>query len=159
MSAAKAAQKVEFDRRHRVTVPDWSVGEKVWLEQGLPRAKSPSVLIHKRYGAVPFYITKIVQRPPPLSTQGNQCASVGDAPIATAYQLVNSKTGKALRYLVPSKRLKKCYETTRLDQLCPSAPNRDLPADSTGTAENSIQSSAQVPETSKQLPSTMQQRE
>jgi hypothetical protein len=65
---------------------------------GQPRAKSPSALTHRRYGAVLFYITKIMQRPSPVNTQGDSYASVGDTPIAAAYQLVNSKTSKPLKY-------------------------------------------------------------
>jgi hypothetical protein len=36
--------------------------------------------------------------------------------VAPAYQLCNAKTGKTLKYLVPSRRLKRCYDRTQLDE-------------------------------------------
>lgn len=77
LSVAKVAQKVESDKWYKSLYKTGLSGIQVWSEQG-----QPSVQTHNRYCAVPFYITKIVHRPPRLETPGDQSASVGEAPIA-----------------------------------------------------------------------------
>ena len=122
---ARAAQKSAFDKRNKVVSPDWKVGEKVWLQSSAPKARSDSILTHKKFGSTPYFITKVVERPTSADQSNETYASLNATPMAPSYQLANCKTGKVLRYLVPSKRLKRCYDKSQISKLCPSDEQQD----------------------------------
>ena len=90
------------------------------LERGTPLPRSDQVLTHKRFGEALYYITRIVDRQSThVPTDDNPYPSLDQTEIGRAYQLTNAKTGKMLKHLVPSKRLKKFFDRTTFDQLHP----------------------------------------
>jgi len=104
---ARTQQKTGFDLRNRVTQPDWLVGDNVLLEQGTPLPRSNKVLTHKRFGETLYYITKIVDRQSThVPSDDHPYPRLDQTEIGPAYQLTNATTGKILKHLVPSKRLK-----------------------------------------------------
>jgi hypothetical protein len=113
---SRSQQKASFDKRNHVSAPDWQEGDKVWLERTQPRARSDNILTHKRYGDTPWFITKIVTRPATPNQNADMYSDMQNTDVAPAYQLCNAKTGKTLKYLVPSRRLKRCYDRTQLDE-------------------------------------------
>jgi hypothetical protein len=122
---ARTQQKAGFDQRNRVTQPDWTVGETVFLERGTPLPRSNQVLTHKRFGESLYYITKIVDRQSThVPSDDNPYPSLNQTEIGPAYQLTNAKTGKILRHLVPSKRLKKYFDRVDFDKIHPPLPGQ-----------------------------------
>lgn len=106
--------------------PDWQLGDKVWLERTQPRALSDQILTHKRYGDSPWFITKIVARAVSPNRNANEYSDRQNTDVAPAYQLCNAKTGKTLKYLVPSRRLIRCYDREHSDMQFPPLSG-DLP--------------------------------
>ena len=100
----------------------WKVGDLVWLERKQPRPNSNRVLSHRRFGDAPYYITKIVERQESPKPDDCLYASLAHSKIAPAYQLADSRSGKLLKYLVSSRRLKRCYNKEQLNKLCPPLP-------------------------------------
>jgi len=98
VAESKETMKRDYDKRHHVQPPPFTVGCKVWLQQHI-KGHSASVLTHRNFGG-PFYITEIVQPP--------------DGSIGPAYRLVNTLTGKPHAALVPSYRLKACDDRKSL---------------------------------------------
>ena len=86
----KAQMKSAYDKRHNVVEPQWSVGDNVLILDKKVPVGSPSVLTYPQYHG-PFYISDVVQ-------QGS---------IGTAYRLINVDTGKVVKNLVGTDRLKK----------------------------------------------------
>ena len=141
---SRGLQKVSFDKRNHVSTPTWQVGDIVWLERTQPKAGSDQILTHRKYGSEPWYITKVVQRND-STLDGDNSDGYSDplkSPIGTAYQLCNSKTGKTLKYLVPSRRLKRCHDRQELNKQFP--PFTGSYEKNAGTG---ITSNAQVPST------------
>jgi hypothetical protein len=119
LEKARGQQKTAFDKRNKVTEPQWKVGDRVFLERACPKAGSGTVLTHKRYGQNEYFITGIVERNASFNEQDGNFPSLKQTAIAKAYQLTDAKTGKALRYLVPSRRLKRYQDRSELDKLYP----------------------------------------
>jgi hypothetical protein len=120
---ARTQQKAGFDQRNRVTQPDWTVGETVLLERGTPLPRSDQVLTHKRFGETLYYITKIVDRQSThVPSDDNPYPRLDQTEVGPAYQLTNAKTGKILKHLVPSKRLKKFHDRAQFNQIHPPLP-------------------------------------
>ena len=130
---ARGQQKAMFDKRHHVKSPDWTVGDRVWLERANPKPRSDQILTHKRFGSGPWFISKIVQREASTDVDVNAFPSLNDTAIGPAYQLVHCHTGKVIKNLVPSRRLKRCNDRSKLDPIYPP-----LRSPETATAETSI---------------------
>jgi hypothetical protein len=135
---ARAQQKASFDRRNRVSTPSWKVGDLVYLEKLNPPPGSNKVLTHRKFVG-PYFITKLVQRPaaPPSSLDPYPLLSQTEVPVA--YELTHAQTGKVLKSLVPSKRLKKCFDKTHMNKIWPPLTPPRVPS-----TQNDQSSSAQT---------------
>ena len=151
---ARTQQKAGFDKRNRVRQPDWTVGETVMLERGTPLPRSDHVLTHKRFGDALYYITKIVDRQSThVPSDDSPYPSLDQTEIGPAYQLTNAKTGKILKNLVPSKRLKRFHDRATFDQLHPPLSsngehNTQLHADTLRRVTSTPTAAASTPTTS-----------
>ena len=94
----KVDDKMRYDRAHHVAEPAWKIGDYVLLKEDSVRSRSAQVITKPRFIG-PFVVQNIVR---------------GSPQIGAAYQLVDEKTGKVLRNLVTSDRLKK-FEVDRQD--------------------------------------------
>jgi hypothetical protein len=117
---SKEQQKQQFDRANRVVTPTFHEGQKVWLENLRPRPKSNSVLTHRRFGKDLFMIVKVVTRPSTFTPSADKAyPSLDQTQLPAAYQIVNTRSGKLVRGLVPSRRLKAYVSRNDFDQLHP----------------------------------------
>ena len=97
----KLEDKKQYDRKNAVVMPTYTVRDKVLLYDNRIRPHSDRVLIHRNYELGPFYIAQLVQ---------------GKDDIGLTYKLIDVKTGKSFRRLVPADRLKP-YTADRTDLL------------------------------------------
>ena len=118
------------------------------LERKQPRPNSNRVLSHRRFGDTPYYITKIVERQESPKPDDCLYASLAHSEIAPAYQLADSRTGKLLKYLVSSRRLKRCYDKEQLNKLYPPLP---MPRAGNSVQPTTQGSSEQTPAVSPQV--------
>ena len=119
LTLAREREKAEFDKRNRVATPDWKVGDIVYLERCAPKPRSDRVLTHHKFGQGKHYITKIVERQSSHQpTEDNPFPALHETSIGPAYQLTTA-SGKILKNLVPSKRLKRFYDRTEFDKKHP----------------------------------------
>jgi len=80
----------------------------VLLHAGAPRAHSDQVLTHIRFGTKRFYTTRIVERQGTfVRDDDNPYPTLDQTPIAPAYELTDTQTGRTLRHLVSADRMKK----------------------------------------------------
>ena len=124
---ARAQQKASFDKRNRVSTPSWKVGDLVYLEKLNPPPGSNKVLTHRKFVG-PYFITKLVQRPasPPSNQDPYPLLSQTEVPLA--YELTHAQTGKVLKSLVPSKRLKKCFDKAHMNKIWPPLTPPTVPS-------------------------------
>jgi transposase InsO family protein len=113
---AHEIQKRAFDKQSGVREPNFQEGERVYLLYPNPRAHSESVLTHKQYKG-PFFITKVCQRESTVAK--DDYPTLRTAAMGKAYQLTSCETGKVLRALVPSSRLKRCVDRSTFDKVHP----------------------------------------
>jgi len=92
----KIDDKKRYDRAHKVADPQWNIGDYVLLKDDTVQRGSAQV-ITKQHFVGPCVVRNLVH---------------GRKGIGVAYQLVDENTGKALRNLVMSDRLKK-FEVDR----------------------------------------------
>jgi hypothetical protein len=126
LQEASAQQKASFDKRHHVTTPSWKVGDLVYSEKLNPPPASNKVLTHQKFVG-PYFIIKLVQRQATTPTSDEHFPLLSQTEIPTAYELTHAQTGKILKSLVPSRRLKRCYDKTLLNQRWPPlAPDQTV---------------------------------
>jgi len=92
----KEDDRKSYDRAHNVAPPKWQINDRVWLLDDTIRPGASKIVTRQRFTGR-FIIKNVVK---------------GQDSIGTAYQLINEKTGKAVRNLVTNDRLKAC-ETDR----------------------------------------------
>jgi hypothetical protein len=123
--SAKIKMKEQYDKRpYVVQEPTYSVGSKVWLERAKPKPRSDKVLTHHPYVG-PYYISRIVGNQSPWSPGDGHQIDADDANPGYAYELTACDTGKTLRYLVASKRLKPCKDRTKFNAKHPVIQNQE----------------------------------
>lgn len=101
-----------------MTTSSWKVGDLVYLEKLNPAPGSNKVLTHQKYVG-PYFITKLVQRTAATPTSDEHFPLLSQTEIPTAYELTHTQTGKILKSLVPSRRLKRCYDRTQMNRRWP----------------------------------------
>ena len=96
---AKELYKRDYDKRNKVALAQWTVGQKVVLLNKRITPFSNQVLSHRPYNG-PWFIGEIVK---------------GDSGIGASYRLINVKTGKPYKFLVSADRLKAYTADKRLE--------------------------------------------
>jgi len=94
----KIEDKERYDRTHRAAEPMWAVGDYVLLRDDSYKPGSSKVITKHRFTG-PFVVQKIVK---------------GKQDIGCAYQLIDERTAKPVKYLVTHDRMKK-YDVNRED--------------------------------------------
>ena len=105
----KIEDKERYDRSNRTVDPQWAVGDYVLLRDDSYKPGSSKVITRHRFTG-PYIVQKIVK---------------GKQDVGCAYQLIEERTGKPVRYLVNHDRIKK-YDVDR------SEFNKRLPRINTG---------------------------
>ena len=95
----KEEDKAQYDKKNSVAPPQWTVGDRVLVEDRRIKPHSESVLTHRPFNLGPFFVSEIVK---------------GKDDIGQAYRLVDCNTGKPYRRLVSADRLKS-YTADRVD--------------------------------------------
>jgi len=92
----KVADKMKYDKAHKVVEPTWKVGDQVLLQDNTVKPGSSHIITRPRFVG-PYTIIDIV---------------TGRLDIGPAYRLVDTNFGKALRHLVSNDRLTR-YDVNR----------------------------------------------
>jgi hypothetical protein len=125
IKVSREIQKRSYDLRMKVKEPNFEVGMTVLLHTGQPRAHSDQILSHKKFGNKKYFITKIVSKDNEfVPTEENKYPTLGETSIGKAYQLCDTATGKALKYLVPAFRMKKFIEQDEFNKKYPPLPHK-----------------------------------
>jgi len=88
---AKLDDKTRYDKRHHAVTPQWQVGQQVLLEDKRITTGSNKVVSHRPFDCGPFVIVDIVQ---------------GRDGVGVAYKLIHAQSGRSMKKLVTSDRLK-----------------------------------------------------
>ena len=103
---ARLQQKHSYDAKFQTTPPTFKQGDLVLLESLRAKPNSKSLASHRFFDG-PFYIGQVVQREKThIPTTPNPYPGLDDCSMGVAYQLIDSRTGKTLKSLINSRRLK-----------------------------------------------------
>jgi len=112
----KIDEKLMYDKAHKAVMPDWQVNDRVLLKDARIKPGALKVVTKQRFFG-PFIIKDVIQ---------------GRPDVGVAYQLVEEETGKLLKNLVTSDRLKRYnVDRTSFNQRLPrwrnfKTPDREL---------------------------------
>lgn len=137
---AQKRMKIQYDKKPYIMEPTFTVGQKVFLERLTPKARSDNIMTHKPFVG-PYYITEIVGDKE-TATTGPLSGQISPelAQPSYAYKLVSCSTGKPLRHLVASKRLKPCIDNLRFHSEHPQFRNTDIDSNIDTQVSNSAHS-------------------
>ena len=113
---ARLQQKQTYDKKFRTAIPTFKEGDLCWLEKLKPPANSRALVSHKFFDG-PFYISKVVSRDAP--TDSSLPNSLETCEMGVAYQLIDARSGKVLKSLINSRRLKPYVGTEAFEKKFP----------------------------------------
>ena len=144
---ARLQQKRTYDKKFKTSYPSFKEGDQCWLEKMRAKPNSQALASHKYFDG-PFYISKVVSRQQTLDeTSPDVYPTLENCAMGVAYQLTDSRTGKILKSLINSRRLKPYVSSESFEMkyppLTPRKPQvqQEMKAPS-GLASNKPNSSA-----------------
>ena len=103
---ARLGQKRTYDKKFKTAQPSFKQGDLCWLERLRCAPNSKSMTCHKRWDG-PYFITQIVSRPQTFTpSASNAYPDIENCAMGVAYQLTDSRSGRIMKSLVNSRRMK-----------------------------------------------------